>query len=310
MKRLRIITLIAVISGFVSLACLPSIAETAKTSKTSKVDALFQKFLKELNQLEEKYPSDQHAFFQLRNTVNGMFQEAKSASSAPGDSQQSFQASLSRLAPGADPQSGIDLYVTCKNLRDQPLRQELQRIISHQYPVGYQQAQDIIFTKLDNHDGEVECVYTGRKIHTNSEPPATDMNVEHSWPQSQGATGDAKCDLHHLFPTDSHANNIRGSFPFGKVDRPTWEEGGSKFDGSTFEIRSEQKGNTARALFYFSIRYGKQIPNDEEAVLRQWAKEDPPDAGEKDRNDRIENFQHNRNPFIDHPEYADQIADF
>ena len=43
------------------------------------------------------------------------------------------------------------------------------------------------------------------------------MNTEHTWPQSKGATGAAKSDLHHLFPTDSKANSIRGNHPFGIV---------------------------------------------------------------------------------------------
>ncbi|MBF0407404.1 MAG: endonuclease [Candidatus Riflebacteria bacterium] len=156
----------------------------------------------------------------------------------------------------------------------------------------------------------VECIYTGRKIQTNQEPDSSDMNVEHSWPQSLGAVGIAKCDLHHLFPTDSKANSKRSSFPFGMVDKPIWEEGESQFDGSKFEIRPCQRGNTARGMFYFSIRYNKRIPNNEEAVLRQWFKEDPVDATEKARNDAIEKIQHNRNPFIDHPEFVDQIKDF
>ncbi|MBF0501400.1 MAG: endonuclease [Candidatus Riflebacteria bacterium] len=210
----------------------------------------------------------------------------------------------------ADVATGTDLYATCKGLKDKALRDELLKICGNQAPIDYQAAQAVIFEKLDNHDGFVECAYTGRKLQTTTEPPSTNMNIEHTWPQSQGAVGIAKCDLHHLFPTDSHANNVRSSFPYGTVTKATWTEGGSKFDGSEFEVRPEHRGDTARAMFYFALRYGKQIPNDEEAVLRQWSKDDPVDAAEKTRNDMIENIQHNRNPFVDHPEFIDQITDF
>lgn len=42
--------------------------------------------------------------------------------------------------------------------------------------------------------------------------------------------------------------------------------------------------------------------------LLKWNEKDPPSREEKLRNDRICKFyQHNRNPFVDHPEYADLI---
>jgi endonuclease I len=40
-------------------------------------------------------------------------------------------------------------------------------------------------------------------------------------------------------------------------------------------------------------------------VLLQWNEQDPPDAWEQRKNDVVFGFQHNRNPFIDHPEWAD-----
>ena len=39
----------------------------------------------------------------------------------------------------------------------------------------------------------------------------------------------------------------------------------------------------------------------------EWHKEDPVDSFEINRNNIIYNYQENRNPFIDHPEYAEQI---
>jgi ribulose kinase len=42
-------------------------------------------------------------------------------------------------------------------------------------------------------------------------------------------------------------------------------------------------------------------------ALLAWHIEDPVDDFEMYRNQKIEAFQGNRNPFIDHPEFADKI---
>lgn len=136
------------------------------------------------------------------------------------------------------------------------------------------------------------------------------MNIEHTWPQSLGAKGWAKVDLHHIFPADSKANGIRGNLPFGNVTNPTWSEGGSSCDGVHFQVRKEQRGDTARAMLYFAVMYNQHIPADEEKVLRAWNKEDPVSPSEKRRNEYINKLQHNRNPFVDRPDFVDLIDDF
>jgi hypothetical protein len=248
-----------------------------------------------LDALELRNPKEHSACFEIRLLIERLFQEN------PG---------LRIDAVGYNPEVGRDLYSGCQDLSDEALARELRRITGTHAPIGYQTAQDVIFAKLHNVAGKVECVYTGKVIETVGEPSATIMNVEHTWPQSQGAVGVAKSDLHHLFPTDSKANGIRGNFPFGLVTQPTWQGGGSKCDGKRFEVRPVHRGNVARAKFYFAVRYQKKIDSSEEQVLRKWHQEDPVDAGEKDRNDRIENTQHNRNPFIDRPEFVERIQDF
>ncbi|WP_223643249.1 endonuclease I family protein [Corallococcus sp. EGB] len=200
-------------------------------------------------------------------------------------------------------------------LKDQALINALHDAVSKHKDLGYNQARKIIFTALDNHDGIVKCVYTGKEVKTNKIPGSNVMNTEHTWPQSKGATGPAKADLHHLFPTDSKANSVRGNYPFGTVKNVKWEENGAKFGtdekGRTvFEPPDEHKGNVARALFYFSTVYNKHIPADDEAVLKQWNKLDKVDAAEIARNDAIETYQQNRNPFVDDASLADRIADF
>ncbi len=287
-----------------SLVVLGSAVQAVEEPTLDRVGLLSKQLLSEIEKLEEKYPQDHVSFFKMRETLADLLQSNVAVVPEP-----EFQRK-SRVPANFDPKVGCDLYTTVMRQRDRQLVNSLRGLVSEQTPVGYQQAQDIIFSKLDNHEGTVECVYTGRTIQTQGEPDATNMNVEHTWPQSQGATGIAKSDLHHLFPSDSKANNIRGNFPFGEVGNPTWEQGGSKFDGDNFEPRPCHKGNVARAMFYFSVRYNKSIPTEQEKTFRRWHQEDPVDASEKARNDRVENFQHNRNPFVDHPEFVDQINDF
>lgn len=201
-------------------------------------------------------------------------------------------------------------YESLKGLRDAGLKEALNKGIKNNRSLDYTDSRRYVMLEIDNYDSYVECIYTGKVIPAKEMPKTTTMNIEHSWPQSKGATGIAKADLHHLFPTDPVANSTRSSLPFGIVDNPKWAQGGSKCDLRKFEVRKKYCGNIARALFYFSVRYGKLISRDEEEVLRRWNKEDPVDANEKARNDRVESVQGNRNPFIDHPELIEYIADF
>jgi len=176
----------------------------------------------------------------------------------------------------------------------------------------YGDATDFLFIELDNVSYEVECVYTGRFTDAFREKPdATDMNTEHSWPQSLGADrAPAKCDLNHLFITDADANNKRAAYPFGEVvGSVDWSEGGSQLgddaSGSTvFEPRDEQKGNTARAMMYFATRYEMDVESDQLAVYRQWHADDPPDQAEIDRSQAIAVEQGAGNPFVMCPELA------
>ncbi|MBX3017355.1 MAG: endonuclease [Bdellovibrionaceae bacterium] len=146
------------------------------------------------------------------------------------------------------------------------------------------------------------------------------INTEHTWPQSRfGGSGRdmQKSDLHHLFPSDSELNSNRGNHPFGEVKsnsqtlKCTQSRAGSNVDGDfVFEPPVEHRGNVARALFYFAVRYGMSIDATQEATLRKWHVADPVDADETDRNDAIEKVQGNRNPFIDQPELVNQISNF
>lgn len=201
--------------------------------------------------------------------------------------------------------------------------------------LGYRGARKVLFGKLhlkENAQGyyleEVYCrkQYTRADINLgpNVIPNNNILNCEHTWPQSRFtgrfANEMQKSDLHHLFPTDSKANSIRGNYEFADVDGGdlrhddcdashfgTADSGGSR---DRFEPPTEHKGNVARALFYFSTRYQIKISASEEEYLREWNRLDPVDAEEMERNETIYLIQGNRNPFIDFPSLADKVADF
>ena len=153
-------------------------------------------------------------------------------------------------------------------------------------------------------------------------PDGAVINTEHTWPQSRFNRRHSedlqKADLHHLFPTDSQMNSLRGNTIFGEVIKPTDKTkcNASKFGPGqgagrdVFEPPQYHKGHVARALFYFSIRYDLLITPAEEIILKKWNRESPVDQQELLRNNMIQSLQGNRNPFIDYPELADQIFDF
>jgi hypothetical protein len=137
-------------------------------------------------------------------------------------------------------------------------------------------------------------------------------------------------DLFHLLPTDGYVNNRRSNYPLGNVGSATWTSlNGSKlgtcsapgYSGVVFEPIDAFKGDFARSYFYMSVRYytedsgwpgspmvtGAQLKPWALEMLKQWSIQDPVSAKETDRNNAVFADQHNRNPFIDHPEYVTAI---
>ena len=184
-----------------------------------------------------------------------------------------------------------------------------------------------IYIQKDSQGFYVNDVYCGikyrKKVSPRTMPNHNELNVEHTWPQSRFNKREnrafQKSDLHHLFPSDSKANGKRGNLPFGefKSGRSATPNCALSRYGridearkNGFEPPANHKGNVARALFYFSLRYDLRIKPYEEMVLRQWNILDPVDSEEVRRNTLIEKIQGNRNPFIDDSELVNLISDF
>ncbi|MGC8858016.1 MAG: endonuclease [Ignavibacteria bacterium] len=214
------------------------------------------------------------------------------------------------------------LYRFTQGLYDEQLKTAIRNFTTQGYvSLGYNTARDKMFEFIDdyNNDDTIECVYIGRKIKAANRTQAQNQgfNTEHTYPQSFFNSNEPMLsDLFHLFPTDNYPNTIRSNYPFGiVVSNITWDSAGSKlgkdYEGSiVFEPRNVHKGNVARALFYFVVKYtnlGGFMSGKQETALRQWNIQDTVDWKERLRNERIATFQKVRNPFIDHPELVDRI---
>ncbi len=216
--------------------------------------------------------------------------------------------------------------------QDDALKADLYKIASkNQHAIGYNAAKKVLFGQLHLQKGpegyfvkDLYCETNFTKgVGPGNLPDQNQVNTEHTWPQSKftGAfpTETQKSDLHHLFPTDSKANSTRGNFEFADVTEnenlsncaasrsgPSVTSGGHTF----FEPPTTHKGNVARAIFYFSIRYKMAVSPAQEEFLKRWNHLDPVDDAERARNNEIEKLQGNRNPFIDNSDLIDQISDF
>jgi len=208
-----------------------------------------------------------------------------------------------------------ELYKPLQGLCGDAFRKELWAKIATNKYLSYKKARKIMFSFLDNNDGVVCGVYSGTCIRTEGIPDHTKFNTEHSWCQSWGAVGKAKSDLHHLYPVRSKINSKRNNYPFCNVARVTWTRFGSRFGKSLtnttcFEPPKIHKGELARSMFYFSVRYSRPIDPEQEHFFRKWSREYPVSKTEYLRNEDIYKFQWNRNPFVKYPDFVKLITDF
>ncbi|EJL61332.1 endonuclease [Flavobacterium sp. CF136] len=158
-------------------------------------------------------------------------------------------------------------------------------------------------------------------------------NREHIIPQSVfNEQSPMVADAHFITPTDGKVNGMRSNYPHGTVSSATYtsQNGGklgsssvSGYSGTVFEPINAFKGDIARMYFYFATRYENTVAGYSYAMfdgssnkvfttaflnlLLAWNAQDPVSAREIARNNAIYARQNNRNPFIDHPEYVNQI---
>ena len=205
-------------------------------------------------------------------------------------------------------------YSTTYNKSEQDLKAALKSRLAQGYQQqSYNVARDNMYGNIDNVNGDVTCVYTGRIATFNTRPGATanNFNCEHTFPQGFfNKNLPMRSDVHHLYATDITSNSQRGNLQFGVVSNPTWSNGGSKKGNGKFEPRNAQKGQVARSLFYFVVRYQDYSNHvlGQESILRTWYAQYPVTSADSMRNEDIYSLQKNRNPFVDYPQFLKRIS--
>lgn len=196
--------------------------------------------------------------------------------------------------------------------------------------------------------GQDAYEYTTANLIGSAASEGLGWNREHMMPQSSfNSNYPMYSDLFYVVPTDARINQLRSNYPYGMVKTTTTPfytftngsrinsnaTAGSGYTGRVYEPIDEFKGDVARSLLYFAVRYegklnsfnfynGTSAANDtspldgtEEkafenwyvAMLLQWHNQDPVSQREIDRNNAVYAIQKNRNPFIDHPEWVNAI---
>lgn len=252
----------------------------------------------------------------------------RSASGSPA----SAGASAGVSPAGVSSDAAVDAYyAAAEGKTGAALKTALHTIIKTQSKVTYDGVWNAL--KVTDQDpansNNVILVYSGRsQSKSTNGGGVNDWNREHVWAKSHGDFGTATgpgTDLHHLRPEDVTVNSTRGNKDFDKGGSPVSEASGSFTDSDSFEPRNAVKGDVARMLLYMAVRYdsgdgfadlemndkvnnGSAPAMGRLSVLKQWNLQDPPDAFEQRRNQVIyDTYQHNRNPFIDHPEWVNSI---
>lgn len=184
------------------------------------------------------------------------------------------------------------------------------------------------YIKVDrdlNQEGMIIGYYDGKQMNG---AWGSGYNREHTWPQSKGANKSTPMghDMQSVRPTNTAVNSDRGNDAYG--------ESGGFYDPDEVTINNANykksnlgtyRGDCARVILYDYVVYGEaggyknslcinnaQLLNklgssgvfESLAVLLKWHMQDPPSLTEMVRNDGAQDYQGNRNPFIDYPELA------
>lgn len=220
-------------------------------------------------------------------------------------------------------------YYKRVNLNDdsEVIKETLGQIISANYVKHSYKDNNTVLKYTDpdpKGSGKAICIYSGRALDSGA------WNKEHVWAKSHGFPNESYepyCDAHHLRPSTTKINSTRSNKDFGEVPNATPDAYGNKTNNVLFEPRDEVKGDIARMMFYMETRYGSNTKYNLKLVnsqttsasnlngrfgnletLIKWHYEDPVSKEEIYRNNVIfDNYQHNRNPYIDHPEYVDYV---
>jgi len=235
-------------------------------------------------------------------------------------------------------------YDNALGLQDTALQLALHNIIKNHNSVSYSSLHTYYQTTDKKPNGKVWDMYSDVPGGTppyeftfitdkcgNYQNEGDCYNREHSFPQSWfNSASPMKSDLFHVYPTDGKVNGWRSNYPYGEVGNPTKTTmNGSKlgpssfpgYSGTVFEPIDAYKGDFARTYFYMAVRYytedagwqnnaavnGSQLTTYSLNLFYQWHLQDTVSQKEIDRNNEVFTIQHNRNPFIDRPDWVDSL---
>lgn len=253
-----------------------------------------------------------------------------------------FVSTISISAFAVEPDN---FYSSCEGKTGRELLKSLNIVVGPHTNVGYDKLWDVYKTSDVRSDGTLWDIYSTKAWPAdftrcgNYQRVGDCVNREHSFPKSWfgGKVDPMYADAYHLYPTDGKVNGLRGNYPYGECAygttespvgdiKPLGRKGSSTFPGYSgivFEPDDEYKGDLARSYFYMAAAYNDKISgwtsdmlegNDYPAyttwavnLLLKWNRQDPVSQKEIDRNEAVSVHQHNRNPFIDHPELAEYI---
>jgi endonuclease I len=239
----------------------------------------------------------------------------------------------------ADPPNNY--YATTTDKTGIELRSALHDIIDDHRVIKYSSKNPDTadaLAKLDADPGNsnsVILIYSRRSEAISNFGTSSGWNREHLWCNSYGIDkrGPAYSDLHNLKPADASVNSARSNKIFdtsdirdAKYQKPGHPEAKlTSEDTDSWEPPADVRGEIARAAFYMDVRYSGdkanendlQLTNDLLAIssdsvffgnldtLLEWHIAGPVDAAERVRNDLVHSdYQKNRNPFVDHPEWV------
>ena len=234
-----------------------------------------------------------------------------------------------------DPSQYFDEVVN-KNLSSDDLRMKLNQIIKDTHTCLSYSCAETPLKELDesqSDSGSVTGFYSRKDIPKKRRGNGSDKwNNEHIFPAGRWGRSDKRCpygDLHNLVATTASVNSDRSNDDFDEVgDDPRGNSnvsdcGGCKeIEGQVWEPPSDQKGQVARILFYMDVRYSDQETNlklvrgrsDKSRpelgnleTLLKWHCESKVSSIEKDRNNGVQEWQGNRNPFVDYPGFVETI---
>ncbi len=238
-------------------------------------------------------------------------------------------------------------YASLEGLSGVALKQAVQNIIANPSEVrlhSYADIWEILKTSDQNplNSGQIWEIYLEQPMSKIDQQQSSSIvgkwNREHIFCQSRGgfevanidtadgigvwtttsaaATVDGVSDAHHIRAVNGQENSSRNNKNYGNVNSATVYAGATSSQGSW-------RGDVARACFYMAVRFtGLNVVNGDPseyngtnpsgnigdlATLLAWNLSDPRDDFEMNRNNYIQTWQHNRNPFIDYPLLANYI---